>query len=55
MATALTKGVHEGISAVHIRIAELGSSTADAAEEKVCPCAPIVCRRDRCFCFFGVV
>ena len=33
--TALGKGVHEGISLVHIRVSELAMITADAAEEKV--------------------
>jgi hypothetical protein len=47
MAAVTTKTVHEAISTVHIRIAELGITTADAAEEKVCepwvpdaPCPP---------------
>jgi hypothetical protein len=32
---AMGAGVHEGISTVHIRIAELAELTASAADEKV--------------------
>jgi hypothetical protein len=40
MLTALGKDVHEGVSAVHIRIASLAEVTAEAAEEKVCLLSP---------------
>ena len=39
MQAAMDAGVHEGVSAVHIRIAELAAVTADAAEELVWRCA----------------